>query len=51
MRQRLSIRILPNGLSGFIVYWRDEFKILHNRKQLMRLLEILLDEDEMETEK
>ena len=53
MRQPSSIRIVPNGLRGFIVYWREgpaeddkQFKILQNREQLMRLLEILLDEGE-----
>ena len=50
MGRNFSIRIAPNGLYGFIVYWQEaqgqekQFKILQNRKQLAWLLEMLLDE-------
>lgn len=50
MRKRVNITIVPYGAEGFVVEWQMgpkedlEFKTLQSRAQLMRLLELILDD-------
>ena len=52
MRTPSNIRIVPYRDKGFVVEWQmtpahpDEFKTLQNRAQLIRVLELILDEAE-----